>query len=63
MQVIVAIVEPIYRRLRGTYEELTDERSEEELLRRAIAFFTKHVSQIEVKVYGKTKKISFLLPQ
>ncbi len=54
---------PFYRRARGTYEELTDGRSQQELLRRAIFFFTRNVAQIEVRVYGKTKKISFLLLQ
>lgn len=62
-EVVVAIFHPLYRWARGTYEELTDGRSEDELLQRAIVFFTRHVSQVEVRVYGRSKKISFLLLQ
>ena len=52
---------PIYRRLTRTYEDLTEGRNEEQMLQRAILFFTRHVNQVEVKVHGKIKKISFLL--
>jgi hypothetical protein len=60
-EIMLNIFAPLYRRLTSTYEDLTDEKNEEQLLHRAILFFTRHVSHVDVRIYSKTKKISFLL--
>jgi hypothetical protein len=60
-RIFAEIVGMLLLKLNNKYEDLTDERDEAELLSRAILFFAKNVSNIDVKVGNKIERISFLL--
>lgn len=47
--------------MNNTYEYIINETDEKIILNKALFFFTNNVSQIDVKVNNKIKRISFLL--
>jgi hypothetical protein len=59
-RIFADIFSAISQRLSSTYEDLTLDRNQEELLQRAIAFFAQHVGSVEVRVGGSQQTISFL---